>query len=157
MSSSVQTARTDSGTIAYSVVIPCYCSSPWLEELVTRIKAVMSETDGLSEVILVNDGSPDDTWETAKRLAEDNDFVTSIDLLHNAGQSCATLCGLKHARCEIHNRRQFASYSCVVHRKDRLRPFGAGGLKQRFVDIHRVRAYVDEDGPRTTTHDCICG
>ena len=82
----------------YSVVIPCYGSGDWLEELVTRIEQTMTPLCQEFEVILVNDASPDDTWSVIKALAEKHRFLRGFDMLFNTGQNRATLCGLQHAR-----------------------------------------------------------
>ncbi len=84
--------------IEYSIVIPCYSSGEWLEELAERIAAVMV-TIGSFELILVNDKSPDEkTWEEIEKLARKYEFIRGIDLLYNVGQFRATLCGLEHAQ-----------------------------------------------------------
>lgn len=83
--------------IEYSIVIPCYSSGEWLEELAERIAAVMIPI-GSFELILVNDKSPDEkTWEEIVKLAQEYEFIRGIDLLYNVGQFRATLCGLEHA------------------------------------------------------------
>jgi len=87
--------------IRYSLVIPCYRSGLWLGELVARIAAVLVPRGQPFEVLLVNDASPDDTWETIERLAKAQDFVVGIDLLFRTGQFRATLCGFQHARGEL--------------------------------------------------------
>ncbi len=56
---------------------------------------------GNHEIILVNDGSPDESWNTIERLAEQDQRVRGIDLMRNYGQHNATLCGIRAARYEI--------------------------------------------------------
>lgn len=85
---------------SYSVVIPCYRSGAWLGELVERIAAAMAAVNEPFEVILVNDASPDDTWTAIEELTERFSFVRGFDLLFNAGQFRATMCGLEQARGE---------------------------------------------------------
>jgi len=80
----------------YSIVIPCYASGAWMEELVQRIEAAMKPFQSF-ELILVNDKSPDDTWNTIQKLAHAYPFVRGIDLLYNVGQFRATLCGIENA------------------------------------------------------------
>ena len=81
-----------------SVVIPCYCSADWIPELVDRI---LDSTDYPTEIILVNDSSPDDgaTWTAIKELDKRN--VIGIDLQFNAGQFSALLCGMSKANGDI--------------------------------------------------------
>src|SRR6266540_3528574 len=53
-----------------SIVVPVYRSADGLEELVTRIKSAFSRLGYSYELILVNDGSPDDSWAEIRRLAQ---------------------------------------------------------------------------------------
>ena len=80
------------------MVIPCYCSADWIPELVDRI---LDSTDYPTEIILVNDSSPDDgaTWTAIKELDKRN--VIGIDLQFNAGQFSALLCGMSKANGDI--------------------------------------------------------
>lgn len=82
----------------FSIVIPCYRSGDWLDELVSRIEQTMTTLGEDFEVILVNDASPDETWSAIAALAERYAFVRGIDMLFNTGQNRATLCGLEHSR-----------------------------------------------------------
>lgn len=85
-------------TIRYSIVVPCYRSGDWLEELVLRT-AVTMEAYQSFELVLVNDKSPDQkTWAEIERLANNYAFLRGIDLLYNTGQFRAILCGMEHAR-----------------------------------------------------------
>jgi glycosyltransferase involved in cell wall biosynthesis len=83
-----------------SVVIPVYKSQETLPELVQRLDKVLSQAAGKYEVILVNDDSPDGSWEVIERLAELFACVRGVDLLRNYGQHNATLCGIREARYE---------------------------------------------------------
>lgn len=85
----------------YSIVIPCYRSSPWLEELVDRVVAALEPDGAPFEILLVNDASPDETWEAIERLAGRHRCVRGFDMLANVGQFRATICGLEHARGEF--------------------------------------------------------
>ena len=81
-----------------SIVIPCYRSGPWLSELVQRIEAALATSNKSFEIILVNDGSPDTTWDAICDIAREKTFVRGIDLQYNVGQYRATLCGLEQAQ-----------------------------------------------------------
>jgi undecaprenyl-phosphate 4-deoxy-4-formamido-L-arabinose transferase len=61
----------------------------------------MEHLGGQYELILVNDGSPDASWETICRLASDYHWITGIDLMRNYGQHNALLCGIRAARHEV--------------------------------------------------------
>ncbi len=83
-----------------SVVVPVYNSEDSLGELVGRLRAVLDRRSEAYEIILVNDGSRDDSWSVIRRLAED-DAVRGINLMRNFGQHNALLCGIRHARYAV--------------------------------------------------------
>lgn len=83
-----------------SVVIPVYNSVALLPRLVTRLRPVLVSLTSCYELILVNDGSQDDSWNVIKQLVKSNAWITGIDLLRNYGQHNATLAGLRAARYE---------------------------------------------------------
>jgi glycosyltransferase involved in cell wall biosynthesis len=91
-------ADLDKVTVDYSILVPCYASSRWLPELVERLTAVMNEIDGSFEILLINDASPDDTWQTIENIASRNPSVRGLDMQFNVGQFRATMCGFEHAR-----------------------------------------------------------
>lgn len=84
-----------------SVVIPVYRGAGTLEPLVKRLGHVLPGISGDYEVILVNDGSPDNSWEIIQELSRDCPWVRGVRLMRNYGQHNATLCGLRLARYEI--------------------------------------------------------
>lgn len=81
-----------------SVVVPAYRSGGTLGTLVWRLAPMLPTLAADFEVILVNDGSDDDTWAVIRRLAAEHGFVRGIDLLRNYGQQNALLCGIRAAR-----------------------------------------------------------
>ncbi len=82
-----------------SFVIPCYRSGNNIIQVIEEIKTTMQiKPEYEYEIILVNDCSPDDTFKTLKRLAEDNKQVVAVDLAKNKGQASATMCGLRLAK-----------------------------------------------------------
>jgi glycosyltransferase involved in cell wall biosynthesis len=84
-----------------SVVIPVYCGAVTITELVSRLEVVLSQEAIEFEVILVNDGSPDNSWEIIEDLCSKYPWVRGINLMRNYGQHNATLCGVRAARFEI--------------------------------------------------------
>jgi glycosyltransferase involved in cell wall biosynthesis len=88
-------------TMNISVVIPVYKSQATLPELVEKLDKVLSGLAENYEVILVNDDSPDQSWDCIERLAKDYPCVRGIDLMRNYGQHNATLCGVRLARYEV--------------------------------------------------------
>lgn len=81
-----------------SLVVPCYNESealpPFMEE-VQRVMALMPETD--FEIVLVNDGSKDDTLAKMRELAAKHDIVHYVSFSRNFGKEAAILAGLRHA------------------------------------------------------------
>lgn len=79
----------------YTVIIPCYNSEKFLKN---TVKVLVSEMDKISddyEIILVNDGSRDGTFNVIKQIASEDKRVRGIDLLKNLGQHNAIIMGLK--------------------------------------------------------------
>lgn len=79
-----------------SVVIPCHNESKNLPYLIAEIAESMNRND--VEVVLVNDGSVDDTMEILQRVAEDIPFVTVVNSSANRGYGGAIILGLESAR-----------------------------------------------------------
>jgi polyisoprenyl-phosphate glycosyltransferase len=87
----------DRKTFTYSVVVPVFNSSEVVGKTVDRIVEVF-ETAGLSyQLILVNDGSRDGSWDVISERARANPHVTALNLLHNYGQHHANLAGFREA------------------------------------------------------------
>lgn len=85
-----------------SFVIPCYKSVNTLKKVVGDIQdLVKTREEYEAELILVNDGSPDDTFGTIRELTEEYDNVTGIDIAKNRGQQCALMAGFRHAQGDI--------------------------------------------------------
>ena len=80
-----------------SVVVPVYNSESSLPELIRRLETVLNGLSQPFEVVLVNDGSHDDSWGVIQRLAE-REWVRGINLMRNFGQHNALLCGIREAR-----------------------------------------------------------
>ena len=84
-----------------SAVIPVYKGQATLPALIERLEAVRASLSEKYEMILVNDGSPDQSWDVILSLAEKYPHVRGIDLLRNYGQHNATLCGILAAQYEV--------------------------------------------------------
>ncbi|SDH62806.1 undecaprenyl-phosphate 4-deoxy-4-formamido-L-arabinose transferase [Pseudobutyrivibrio sp. 49] len=80
-----------------SFVIPCYYSQDTVSGVVKDIFKEFPETDYDVEVVLVNDGSKDNTFNVLKSLADEDSRVVAINLSRNFGQDGATMCGLTAA------------------------------------------------------------
>ncbi len=81
-----------------SVVVPVYNSQPALLELVERVQAALLGAVTELELILVNDGSRDGSWDVITKLAQTHRWVRGINLMRNYGQHNALLCGIRAAR-----------------------------------------------------------
>ena len=80
-----------------SIVVPVYNGIKYLDELVDRILKGTSGFCG-SEILLVDDCSPDGSYERIKEIASVNPAVRGFLLDANYGQQNAVLCGLAHAK-----------------------------------------------------------
>jgi undecaprenyl-phosphate 4-deoxy-4-formamido-L-arabinose transferase len=81
-----------------SVVVPVYNSEASLPELVQRLKDVLPRLAPAHEIILVNDGSRDRSWDVVRELAAKYEHVRGMNLLRNFGQHNALLAGIRTAR-----------------------------------------------------------
>jgi len=80
-----------------SVLVPVYRSENTLPALVKGIAGALEALGADYEVILVNDGSPDRSWEIICGLARSRPFIRGINLTRNFGQHNALLCGIRAA------------------------------------------------------------
>lgn len=86
---------------ALSVVIPVYNASGSLSELLRQLVGVLSKSESGYEIILVDDCSPDNSWQVIQELALLYPQIRGFQLMHNEGQATATLCGMARAAGEI--------------------------------------------------------
>lgn len=85
-----------------SFVIPCYRSALTIGNVVQEIKDTMRTlTQYEYEIILVNDCSPDDTFEVIRRLCKENDNICGVDLAKNFGQHGALMAGFHQVKGDI--------------------------------------------------------
>ncbi|MCR4806770.1 MAG: glycosyltransferase family 2 protein [Lachnospiraceae bacterium] len=81
-----------------SIVIPVYFNEDNLRPLYDSLKEEIFDKVGYQcEVIMVNDGSGDGSWDVIKELSEKDKRVRGITLSRNFGSHAAILCGLSHA------------------------------------------------------------
>lgn len=83
-----------------SIVIPVYNEDESLQELLTSIEGAMARSNESYEVVFVDDGSTDGTFEKLKSMADTNHRVRVFSLRRNLGKSPALLCGFQKARGE---------------------------------------------------------
>ncbi|MFC2384253.1 MAG: glycosyltransferase family 2 protein [Hoylesella saccharolytica] len=84
-----------------SVVIPLYNEEESLTELYAWIERVMKEQGFSFEVIFVNDGSTDRSWQIIKELSNGSEQVKGIKFRRNYGKSPALFCGFKEAQGDV--------------------------------------------------------
>lgn len=84
-----------------SVVIPCFNSEGSLTELVEQLLDVLPRCAAVHEIILVNDGSADGTWQVILDLAARHSQLRGLCLGRNYGQHNAVLCGVRAARFDV--------------------------------------------------------
>ena len=84
-----------------SVVIPLYNEEESLPELFAWIQRVMTQNGFSYEVIFVNDGSTDRSWQVIEELAAQNDTVKGIKFRRNHGKSPALYCGFEKAQGDV--------------------------------------------------------
>jgi undecaprenyl-phosphate 4-deoxy-4-formamido-L-arabinose transferase len=90
-----------SSELTLSVIVPVYNSEQTLTALVERLACVGEKNGSAFEIILVNDGSWDGSWQVIQNLAASRPYVHGINLLRNFGQHNALLAGIRAARYRI--------------------------------------------------------
>jgi glycosyltransferase involved in cell wall biosynthesis len=80
-----------------SIVVPVYNGAAALPELIARLTPVLDAAAAHWEILLVNDGSRDASWQIIGELARREPRVRGLDLMRNYGQHNALLCGIRAA------------------------------------------------------------
>lgn len=85
-----------------SFVIPCYGSEHTIESVVEEIEALHKDhQEDDYEIILVNDSSPDNVWDTICRLVDERDNIYGVNLAKNFGQHAALLAGYRMSKGDV--------------------------------------------------------
>lgn len=84
-----------------SVVIPLYNEEESLPELAAWIQSVMEKNGYSYEVIFVNDGSTDRSWQVIEKLASESEHIKGIKFRRNYGKSPALFCGFEKAEGDV--------------------------------------------------------
>ncbi|HVW95088.1 MAG TPA: glycosyltransferase family 2 protein [Mucilaginibacter sp.] len=84
-----------------SVVVPLYNETESLPELTAWISRVMEENQFSYEIILIDDGSTDGSWETIRSLSNSNRFIKGIKFRRNYGKSAALNTGFGAAQGDV--------------------------------------------------------
>lgn len=84
-----------------SVVVPLYNEEESLPELCAWIKRVMDENNFIYEIVLVDDGSKDKSWQVVQALKANNEQITGIRFRRNYGKSAALNVGFAAAQGDV--------------------------------------------------------
>lgn len=84
-----------------SVVVPLFNEEESLPELYAWIERVMKANGFSFEVIFINDGSTDHSWEIIEKLKAQSDFVKGIKFRRNYGKSPALFCGFEEVQGDV--------------------------------------------------------
>ncbi|GMQ30441.1 glycosyltransferase family 2 protein [Algoriphagus confluentis] len=87
--------------IQISVVVPVFNEEESLPELTQWISRVMTQHGFSYEVILINDGSTDRSWEVIQNLSKNNKFLRGLNFTRNYGKSAALDAGFRRAEGEV--------------------------------------------------------
>ncbi|MBE7369923.1 glycosyltransferase family 2 protein [Ramlibacter pallidus] len=88
-------------SVTLSIVVPVFRSQELLRELHRRVVAVLEPIHPSFEMVLVEDGGGDGSWQVIQALAAQDPRVVGIRLGRNYGQHNALLCGIRAARGEL--------------------------------------------------------
>ena len=122
-----------------SVVSPVYHGEKMLEELVRRIHAAIRPLTDDYDIILVNDCSPDNSWDKISEICSADKKVKGINLSRNFGQPYAITAGLSYAKGNY-----VAVIDCDLQNKPEDLPAMYYKAKEGY-DIVSARRVVRED------------
>lgn len=122
----VQQRMEPSNLPGISVIVPCYRTPGTLHQLCNELLENVAPLAGKLELILVDDGSPDDTWLRIAEIVNTYDWARGLRLSRNYGQHNALLAGLRAARHPV-----------VVTLDD--------DLQNPLAEIPRLVAALDDD------------
>jgi len=84
-----------------SIIVPCYNEAGNIKDLVKDLAPLLDSLDRESELILVDDGSSDDTWHEIRRAVRGKRRVQGIRQMRNYGQSLAYQAGIEKAEGDL--------------------------------------------------------
>jgi dolichol-phosphate mannosyltransferase len=122
-----------------SVVSPVYRGEKMLSELVERIHKAISPLTDDYEIVLVNDCSPDNSWERISEICKVDKKVKGVNLSRNFGQPYAITAGLTYAKC---------NYIAVIDCDLQNKPEDLPAMYQKALegyDVVSARRVVRED------------
>jgi len=84
-----------------SVVVPLFNEEESLPELTAWIKRVMEENNFSYEIMMIDDGSRDNSWKVVRELQKDNPLIKAIKFRRNYGKSAALYCGFEAVQGDV--------------------------------------------------------
>ncbi len=84
-----------------SVIVPLFNEEESLPELVEWIKKVMTQHQFSYEIIMIDDGSKDNSWQVIENLQQENPNIKGIKFRRNYGKSAALYCGFEKAQGDV--------------------------------------------------------
>lgn len=84
-----------------SVVVPLFNEEESLPELVDWIQKVMNQNDYSYEIVMIDDGSKDNSWQVIENLQQKNENIKGIKFRRNYGKSAALFCGFDVAEGDV--------------------------------------------------------
>ena len=84
-----------------SVIVPLFNEAESLPELATWIQRVMKENNFSYEIIFINDGSTDNSWDVIEELSKKDSNIHGIKFRRNYGKSPALYCGFERAQGDV--------------------------------------------------------
>lgn len=84
-----------------SVVVPLFNEEESLPELTAWIKRVMEEHNFSYEIMMIDDGSRDNSWEVVRKLQKGNPLIKAIKFRRNYGKSAALYCGFEAVQGDV--------------------------------------------------------
>ena len=84
-----------------SIIIPLFNEEESLPELLQRIGKVMAEMNLSYEVLMVDDGSTDSSWDVIQKLAAEDSHIRGLSFRRNYGKSAALYCGFARAEGNV--------------------------------------------------------
>ena len=84
-----------------SVVVPLFNEEESLPELTAWIKRVMEENNFSYEIMMIDDGSRDNSWKVVRELQKKNPLIKAIKFRRNYGKSAALFCGFEAVQGDV--------------------------------------------------------
>lgn len=124
-----------------SVVVPCMNEEGNIDRTLDGLLELAATHRHAFEVIVVNDGSTDGSWEVIRRYAREHEMISGIDLMTNFGQSAAYQAGFDAAQGEYV---LLVSADLEIPLHNLLRVIDHLDEGYDFVNTHRVGRWSDE-------------